>query len=285
MALNNGTNFNFEGFGNYTIVPNAILNDNRLSYKALGVYVQIIQFRNSENHVIYKKGLVNCKKDGNDSVKSALDELCKFGYMTREYIRNERGQMQGVNYTIFAEPIDVESVANTTIAPKTEKAMLVNATLENTLLKNKIDLKQNIIKQNNDDDDASAPNTVDIIINKFKSYNLGKVMPHVKTLFEKYADKISVDVIECIFIKASESDVNKKYAYIKTLLENFDENGVYSMIDLEQYYKSYKESKAAPKSTTPKAAPTRNLKQPINWGASTPDDFLALYDGLDKLEY
>lgn len=82
----NETHFEFgQGF---TVTPNEILNDDTLSYKALGIYVQILQYQNSREHKIYMSALRKLKLDGETSVRNGMKELINSGYIERIELRN-----------------------------------------------------------------------------------------------------------------------------------------------------------------------------------------------------
>lgn len=127
VVLQNETYFEYSNeFVGQTIVTNFILDDKRISYKAQGIYLQIIRFQNSQEHKIYVKGLMKLKKDGKDSVSAGINELLKFGYLLRQPIRNEKGQMQGYKYVVFQKPLQPQEVK-----PETENPVSVNPVSEN----------------------------------------------------------------------------------------------------------------------------------------------------------
>ena len=104
--FNNETEFVFSNeFIGFTTVPNHILNDKGISYKALGLYVQIVQFQNSPGHKIYMKTLEGCKTDRRNSVSSGMNELIVAGYLAKEQLRNEKGHLSGVKYTVYMKPV------------------------------------------------------------------------------------------------------------------------------------------------------------------------------------
>lgn len=254
MSINNETYFEFDedlGIG-FTTTPNYILNDTRLSYKALGIYVQILQYRNTGKHKVYLKSLSNYRTDGKSSVSSGLKELENYGYISKNYIRNEKGQMNGIKYIVRMKPI-VETIENTTLEPKAENLTSDNPTSENTTLKIKYNKNKINKKENIDVDDAPEKTHQEKVIDLYKSFKLeGRVMPHTLKLLNKYSEYFSLDVFEYIFIQASEDSVDKKYNYIKTLLEDYFDNKVFTMNDLTQYNQKYKESNKKTKSTTKK---------------------------------
>jgi hypothetical protein len=102
--FSNETAFELSKDGNFTHLPNSIFESGELSFKAIGIYASILKFQNSPNHKIYLSGLAKLKADGKDSVASGIKELIKFGFLKREQLRNEKGQMQGYKYIVFDKP-------------------------------------------------------------------------------------------------------------------------------------------------------------------------------------
>lgn len=251
MSLNNETYFEFdeELDTGFTTIPNYILNDIRLTYKAVGVYVQILQYRNTGKHKVYLKSLANYRKDRKTAVSTALKELEEHGYITRHYIRNEKGHIKGVKYIVRMKPI-VETIENTTLEPKAENLTSENLTSENTTLKIKYNKNKINKKENIDVDDAHEKTHQEKVIDLYKSFKLERrVMPHTLKLLNKYSEYFSLDVFEYIFIQASEDSVDKKYNYIKTLLEDYFDNKVFTINDLTQHNQKYKDSKKKTKTT------------------------------------
>lgn len=50
------------------------------------------------------KGLARICKDGIDSISGGIRELEAHGYLIRERIRNENGQLGSIEYTILEQP-------------------------------------------------------------------------------------------------------------------------------------------------------------------------------------
>lgn len=138
--FNNETEIVFSSeFIGFTTVPNYILNDNRLSYKALGLYCQILQFQNSPNHKIYQSAFIKLKKDGRDSVMGGMKELIDCGYLKKEKLKNEKGQFCGVRYTVFMKPIQKTEVGKSDVG---------NSDFGKSDTNNKIGEKENLKKEN-----------------------------------------------------------------------------------------------------------------------------------------
>lgn len=230
----------------FTTVPNYILKDDRLTFKAVGVYAQILQYRKAGNHKIYLNSLSKCRKDKKTAVSTAIQELEKYGYISREYIRNEKGQMNGIRYIVRMKPIT--NIENTTNLPESEKLNLDKQESDNTILKikcnkNKISKKENVV-------DVREKSTQEKVIDLYKTFKIqSRLMPQMVELLHKYSDSISLDVYEHIFIQASEDSVLKKYNYIKTLLQIYFENKVFTKKDLIKYNEIFMISKKNTKKT------------------------------------
>jgi hypothetical protein len=87
---------------NFTVMSNFHFKEKKMSLKAKGLLSLMLSLPDSWDYSI--SGLTTLSKDGKDSVMSALAELEKFGYLTRERIINEKGQFAGVEYNIYEEP-------------------------------------------------------------------------------------------------------------------------------------------------------------------------------------
>jgi hypothetical protein len=103
----NETYFEFmeNPYNNITITKNYILEDDRVSDKAIGLYMRIIKWQNSEEHKIYVKGLITAKNK-KDSILSSIKELINAGYLKREALRDGKGHFNGYKYNVFFKPID-----------------------------------------------------------------------------------------------------------------------------------------------------------------------------------
>lgn len=66
------------------------------------------------------KGLAYICKDGIDSINGAIKELETTGYMHRQRVRNEKGQLTTVEYTIREYPKDTDSGTAPIAAPPAE---------------------------------------------------------------------------------------------------------------------------------------------------------------------
>jgi len=267
MSIKNETYFEFdndlsEGF---TTVPNYILNDKRLSFKAVGVYVQILQYRNSGTHKVYLKSLANYRIDKKTAVSTGMKELEECGYISKINLRNEKGQMNGVKYIVRMKPI-VQCIENTTNEPKPENLTSDNPDSDNTLLKIKYIKKENSIKKENDVVVVSEKEKQ--LLEMYKSFKLEKkVMPHTTKLLKDNIDKFDLEVFEQIFISACEDSVEKKYAYIKKTLANLEGKGIFTIGQYNDDQEQRKATKNKTKATGSYAPETKSTNERASFKA------------------
>ena len=89
---------------NFTQVPNFIIKDERLSYRAKGIYLHLIS--KPDDWTYYMQEIIKSAKDGRDSTRNGIKELEKYGYLIRVKSKNQYGQFSGWNYYIYDEPTD-----------------------------------------------------------------------------------------------------------------------------------------------------------------------------------
>lgn len=87
---------------NFTILSNAVINDDRLSFRARGVLIWLLS-KPDDWHTRADSIAAQSPKEGRDSIRSALRELADLGYLVREKIQNELGQWITIQ-TIYEEP-------------------------------------------------------------------------------------------------------------------------------------------------------------------------------------
>ena len=86
----------------FTQVPNQVIKDDRLSFKAKGLYTHLIS--KPDNWTFYIDEMVRSSKDGKSSVQSGLKELEKYGYLCRVKAKDEKGKFAGWDYLIRINP-------------------------------------------------------------------------------------------------------------------------------------------------------------------------------------
>jgi hypothetical protein len=87
---------------NYTVISNIACRDKRLSMKALGVHTFMMQLPDNWDYSL--AGLAKCHADGIDAIRSAINELIKYGYVYRFRAKDEKGLFTDSEYLVFESP-------------------------------------------------------------------------------------------------------------------------------------------------------------------------------------
>ncbi len=95
----------------YTQLPVALVTDDRLSYRAKGLIGEIASYAAEPEGTM--PPLTDLGSDGRTAIARALDELERFGYLTREQTRRANGQMGGTVYRLAWGPVVVQGAAET----------------------------------------------------------------------------------------------------------------------------------------------------------------------------
>lgn len=96
------TVFRAEKNGSFTIMSNYHLKDRRLTYKAKGLLSEMLSLPPDRDYT--PGGLAVIANDGIDSVRSAIKEPEKYGYLVRFQRRDERGRMSVNEYAVYENP-------------------------------------------------------------------------------------------------------------------------------------------------------------------------------------
>lgn len=106
----------------FTQIPNSWVRDSRLSLKARGLLAMLMSHRQGWSLSI--QGIASEGREGKDSIRAAIQELEKFGYLEREQI-NENGRFGEAVWTT-CDPEDL---------PMAEKPMTENPPVKNNNIK------------------------------------------------------------------------------------------------------------------------------------------------------
>ena len=120
----------------YGTAPNKLLNDEKLSLKAKGMFVFLQSKPNDWKFSVKRIGGQN--KDGKSSIGVALKELEKYGVLCRKSTKDSNGKWNGFDYVLSENPFTENP---STEKPSTEKW----ATLSNIDNSNKDIVKKNIV--------------------------------------------------------------------------------------------------------------------------------------------
>lgn len=94
--------FRIEKTRDYIVMANHHLRNTKLSLKAKGLLSLMLSLPEDWDYTT--KGLAKICKDGVDSICSTVNELEEHGYVIRERIRNAKGQLTDIQYTILEQP-------------------------------------------------------------------------------------------------------------------------------------------------------------------------------------
>ena len=95
--------FRIEKNRDYTVMSNHHLRNKALSLKAKGLLSLMLSLPDDWDYTL--AGLAHICKDGIDSISSAVKELETAGYIQRRRVRNSKGQLTEIEYTILESPI------------------------------------------------------------------------------------------------------------------------------------------------------------------------------------
>lgn len=86
-------------------IDRAIINDSRLSWKAKGLLMYLLD--QSDSWQFYQAEICSHGPDGRSSVASGLKELEQCGYLKRTWIGDTKGKYTGIIWELYEEPMEV----------------------------------------------------------------------------------------------------------------------------------------------------------------------------------
>ena len=111
---------------NYTVMSNFHLREKGMSLKAKGLLSLMRSLPDEWDYAI--EGLTVLTADGKDSIKAAIKELEKFGYLVRKQKKDENGRFAGYDYLVYEKPLTEKPL---TEKPLTEKPPQINIDILN----------------------------------------------------------------------------------------------------------------------------------------------------------
>ena len=90
--------FRVEKTKDFTVMSNHHLRNVSLSLKAKGLLSLMLSLPDNWDYTT--KGLAHICKDGVDSISSAIKELEKQGYLTRQRLRDAHGRLGDIEYVL-----------------------------------------------------------------------------------------------------------------------------------------------------------------------------------------
>ena len=143
--------FRIERNNNYSVISNYHFREKKMSLKAKGLLSEMLSLK--EDWDYSSRGLASINKETKNTINSILQELEKFGYLTRLPIKTETGKIIDWEYTIYEVPPQVQkNELSEHSVPCTKNEDMENEDMENwdnnKILKNK-KLKNKNKRKNN----------------------------------------------------------------------------------------------------------------------------------------
>lgn len=88
---------------NFTVIPNEIIRNKDITSSTKNILLTMLSLPRDWNFSI--SGLVSCVREGAETIRKALVELEKIGYITRTRERKENGTLGGMMYTVYQYPV------------------------------------------------------------------------------------------------------------------------------------------------------------------------------------
>ena len=123
--------FRVERTKGFTVMSNYHLNDKTISLKSKGLLSQMLSLPESWDFTL--RGLACINKESLDAIRTAVLELEEHGYITRRQRRGENGKLAKIEYTIYEQPQQMQSLSPRLDKPCLENPNTVNP---NTVLPN-----------------------------------------------------------------------------------------------------------------------------------------------------
>jgi hypothetical protein len=178
----------------FTAVPNAVLNDLRLTFKAKGIYSYL--FSKPDGWVFYNKAILNETSEGITSFQSGIKELVKCGWLKKQQLIAKNGQFGGNEYELMTELPIQGNMSTATL--KKSKAPLEKPVTENPVSDNPV--TENILTYkeiNNKEINKRKSNSINTITKK-KSMD---DYEFIKLLWNTFANEFGVSEIRQLTTK------------------------------------------------------------------------------------
>lgn len=238
----------------FTTVDNAVLNDEKLSWKAKGIFVYL--WSQSDDWDYYVSEVAKHSRDGQDSLSAGIKELENRGYLKR--IQTREGGKFGKFQWLLTEnpneqaflpqgenPVPVKPLPE---KPVTEKPVPKNPPLTIT---NNNKTKETITKYNNNnssntpaDDKGRQLEFVDV--EKCYQANLhpnGVIPGHIKDELKNVTKIMGPQMVILAIKRAVNQIATPNWKYIKAILQNWHKDGLKTVADVEKSDERFKQQK------------------------------------------
>lgn len=242
----------------YTITDNQIIKDERLSWKARGIFQYLWAMPDDWN--FYVDEVAKHSKDGIKALKSGLLELEKYGYLKRIRIRDKKGLFSEMSWKLS----DTGNLSISTIFGPTDNSIdgkngpTDNGTLLN---KNNTNKKETLNKKNTKKLSSTA--AVENGQNAFELYQIvvGILTPMQSQNLSEYIRELSDDVVKFAINAMANQTEQRSFNYLNRILMKYEQLGIDTVEKAEALEKEH-QAKKKPKKKTVK----RQSKPSEEWG-------------------
>ena len=130
---------------NYTVMSNHHLRNKALSLKAKGLLSLMLSLPEDWDYTT--RGLASICKEGVDGIQATVRELENAGYIIRRRVRDQNGQVRGMEYTVFEQPRKPEPENPVQAEPEREKPVQAKPAQEKPAQENPAQLNTKEIKK------------------------------------------------------------------------------------------------------------------------------------------
>ena len=186
--------FRVERNKGYTVMSNHHLRNKDLSLKAKGLLSQMLSLPENWDYTL--KGLSLINRESIDAIRTAVWELEKAGYITRQQNRDGKGKMADMIYTIYEQPQPRPEQPDKA-APGLENPVLENPTSDNPTpgkptLGNPTQLNKDISSKEKTTTDVSTTDSIPILSRPFPSEDEAAQPPERKGTGAKSQSAIEI---------------------------------------------------------------------------------------------
>lgn len=122
----------------YTIIDNNIFKNQKLSLKGKGMICTMLSL--PDNWEFSEEGLTQLSNDSRTGIRSTLNELMEYGYLTRKQLKDEKGKFANMEYTIYEDPLYQNPTSEKPTSENVHNKVLNNKELNNKYITTIIDM-------------------------------------------------------------------------------------------------------------------------------------------------
>lgn len=226
----------------------AFIGNGELSLKATGLLTYILS--KPDGWQIRMKDIQKRFKDGETSVRSAMNELMKVGYVHRYRERREDGTLGDYIYEVYERP-----EYNQHFQPKSENHVqgdspkrdfpeLDNPEQENHVYSNNDFSNNDFSNKEEEEESIHIPDSLQVLIHTFKT-SIGETNPVIVNKMKEWLNKLPLEVIKTEIENGALRGA-KSWKYIETTLLEDLHLGVKTLNDIDNKIANFAAKKKKP---------------------------------------